>query len=90
MSDDVHPSLLNLDLAGTKYSAWIASSRPTGGDDADDEMFLEIRNAELDPLLFVSHFAKSGRMTLTGMAPELPVELVTWAIGKAREHWPSS
>jgi hypothetical protein len=88
MAGEAYANPFNVEVAGLNYAVWIASTRPIGGPDADDERFLEIRSAGLEPLLFISHFRTTGRMTLTGMSPELPVELVTWAIARARQIWP--
>ncbi len=86
MTEDSKHIGWEVEVAGVRYAAWIASTRPDGGD-ADDEMILEILSAELEPLLFVSHFRENGRMTFTGLVADLPIELVTWAIERARGHW---
>ena len=87
MSDDRKRTGWEVEVAGVQYAAWIASTRPAGSD-ADDEMVLEVLSAELEPLLFISHFRDSGRMTFTGVAADLPIAVVTWAIERARSHWP--
>lgn len=77
-------------IGGRNYACWIASTRPDGRPDEDDEMILELLTADLDPVLFISHFATRGELKLATQATDIPAEVVEWAVAAARRQWPDA
>jgi len=73
-----------IEIAGQSYSAVI------GSDVERDGMFLEVTDAANALVAVVFFSDRDECMTLTTHRPDMPLSLIEWMIGEAKERLPAA